>query len=115
LGCVDRRNHIKVSSQNIAKGQWIISTEVVSIPSGFNDVDAWSYALEPRILLGTWNGFRMSMTAIVSEPEPGKSKILINVHYEAFENNVTKSWRVCQTTGREENKILDAVQSTIGP
>ncbi|MEK6551874.1 MAG: hypothetical protein AABZ54_00295 [Bacteroidota bacterium] len=42
--------------------------------------------------------------------EPGKTMVTINAHYEAFENNVSKSWIVARSNGSVENKILTGIE-----
>ena len=48
----------------------------------------------------------MKMSIRVIEPEPGKTTITIRAFYEAYEDNVSHSWIVCETNGSLEHQIL---------
>ena len=56
--------------------------------------------------MATWDGLRMNMSVLVTEPEAGKTHVAIRTHYEAFENNVSHSWIVCKSNGTVEHEIL---------
>jgi hypothetical protein len=90
----------------IDKGSGLLTTDFVSLPVGFNNAQMRAYVIPPRSLLGTWNGLRMNMSVLVTEVEAGKTQVNIRTHYEAFEDNVSKSWIVCQSNGILENGIL---------
>jgi hypothetical protein len=91
------------------KDSGLITTEMVNIP--FSSLDNGSTT--PTILLGIWDGSRMSLNAMAVESEPGKTTVTIRAHYEAFESNVTKSWVTCDSNGHLENEILTRIQSQV--
>jgi hypothetical protein len=103
----------KYPTRVVQKDSGLISTDMVSVPVGVFNMGAWNYARQPSMFLATWNGLRMSLTAMVSETQNGQSTVSISIHYEAFEDNVSKSWIICQTTGQVEAKILDAVEGKL--
>ena len=68
------------------------------------------WVFPPGGFFATWAGLRMCMRILVVESEPGKTMVTINAHYEAFENNVSKSWIVARSNGSVENKILTGIE-----
>lgn len=66
-------------------------------------------AIRPFVLLGCWNNTRMTLSALVTEPMPGTTHVVIRMHFEAFEFNTLKSWMVCTSTGWLEHKLLDKI------
>jgi hypothetical protein len=95
----------------IEKESGLITTEFVSLPAGYNNVNQTQWILSPEGFLTTWDGLRMNLSILANEVEPGKTQVTIHTHFEAFENNVSKSWIVCQSNGSLENQILDKVAS----
>lgn len=99
--------------QAIEKESGLLSTQFVNIPVGINNSGMQQYAYSPGGFLATWNGLRMNMRIVAVESEPGKTLITINAHYEAFENNVSNSWRIAQSNGAIENKILTSIEQKL--
>jgi hypothetical protein len=93
----------------VEKESGLLSTEFVSMNVGYNNSHMSEFVYPPRVFLGTWSGFRMTLTVLITEPEPGKTTVNLKTHYEAFENNVSHSWLVCQTNGRAEGDLLDKI------
>jgi hypothetical protein len=90
----------------VEKESGLLTTDFVSLPAGYGNMDMGRWVYSPGVFLGTYDGLRMNLTALVTEPEPGKTHVVIRTHYEAFENNVTKSWIVCQSNGSLEHGML---------
>jgi hypothetical protein len=93
----------------VEKESGLLTTDFVSMPAGFNNMNAGRWVHPPGGFLATWNGLRMSMSVLVTEPQPGKTSVNIRTHYEAFENNVSHSWVVCQSNGGLEHEILSNI------
>lgn len=100
--------------QAIEKDSGLLTTQFVQMPVGFGNMGSERYILPPGCFLCTWAGLRMSMRAMAVESEPGKTLVTINTHYEAFEDNVSKSWIVVQSNGAVENQILTSVEQKPG-
>lgn len=96
--------------QAIEKESGLITTQFIQMPVGFNNIGMERYVFPPGNFFATWAGLRMCMRILVVESEPGKTKVTINAHYEAFENNVSKSWMVARSNGSVENKILTGIE-----
>jgi hypothetical protein len=100
----------KYSTKAIEKASGLLTTDVVSIPGDLNGFGDWPICYRPRgMFLPVWSELRMNMTVLASEPEPGKTSVSITIHYEAFESNATKSWVICESNGRLEDQILNAI------
>ena len=99
--------------QAIEKESGLLSTEFVSVPVGFNNANMAEFVYPPRVFLGTWRGLRMSMRVLVNEVSSEMTSVAITAHYEAFENNVSKSWMVAESNGALENKILTKIESQL--
>ena len=99
--------------QAIEKESGLLTTQFVQMPVGFNNSGMERYVLPPRSFLATWAGLRMNMRIMAIESEPGKTMITINAHYEAFENNVSKSWIVARSNGSVENQILTSIEQKL--
>lgn len=69
-------------------------------------MDSRFWIQPPGGFLSTWNGLRVNLTVVVTEPELGKTQVTVSAHYEAFENNVQHAWLVCQSNGGLENRLL---------
>ncbi len=100
--------------QAIEKDSGLLSTQFVQMPVGFNNRGMKRYIFPPGGFLATWAGLRMSMRIMAIESEPGKTMVTINAHYEAFEDNVSKSWRVARSNGAVENQILTSIEQKLG-
>lgn len=94
----------------IEKDSGLITTDWVTVPAGFNNMNAGRWIFPPGGFLATWAGLRMNMKIMALESEPGKTTVTINCHYEAFENNVQKSWLVVRSNGTVENGILTEIE-----
>lgn len=97
----------------IEKESGLITTDWVNMPAGFNNMYAGRWVVPPGGLLATWNGLRMNMKIMAVETEPGRTQITINCHYEAFEDNVSKSWIVARSNGSIENAILSKIETQL--
>ena len=98
------RSYYPIKSTQKTKG--VVTTDIVSIPAGFNNEKMGQWVIPPGNRLATWGGLRMNMSILVMEPEPGKTTISIRTFYEAYEDNVSHSWIVCETNGSLEHQIL---------
>ncbi len=99
----------------VEKDSGLIVTDWVSMPAGYNNMNAARYVYPPKMFLATWAGLRMNMKVIVVELEPGSTQVSVNCHYEAFEDNVMKSWVVVNSNGSVENAILTAIEQHLNP
>lgn len=97
----------------IEKDSGLISTDWVTLPAGFNNMYAPSWILPPRAFLATWGGLRMNMKVQAIETDAGKTDVVINCHYEAFETNVQKTWLVTASNGALENQILTKIETKL--
>jgi hypothetical protein len=97
----------------IEKDSGLVTTDWVTLPAGFNNMDAGNWVIRPGGFLATWNGLRMNMKVMAVETEPGKTQVTINCHYEAFENNVQHAWLVVNSNGSIENAILTKIESQL--
>lgn len=100
--------------QAIEKESGLLSTQFVQMPVGFNNSGMENYIFPPGGFLATWDGLRMNMRIMAIESEPGKTMVTINAHYEAFESNVSKSWRVASSNGSIENQIITRIEQKLG-
>ena len=99
--------------QAIEKESGLLTTQFIQMPVGFNNSGMERYVFPPGGFLATWAGLRMTMRIMAIESEPGKTMVTINAHYEAFENNVLKSWIVARSNGSVENQILTSVEQKL--
>lgn len=99
--------------QAIEKESGLITTQFVQMPVGLNNSGMERYVFPPGGFFATWAGLRMNMRIMAIESEPGKTMITINAHYEAFENNVSKSWIVAHSNGSVENQILTSIEQKL--
>jgi len=104
----------------VDKETGLITTDFVLLPSGFSGCEMirWVYppdfsdcqmirSVDPSdVMLPEWAGLRMKLTARVSEPQAGQTRVSIRTQYEAFENSVFKCWVACNSIGSLENDIL---------
>ena len=97
----------------IEKESGLLTTDFVNMPVGYNNAGQTQWIYSPEGFLTTWAGLRMSLTAMAVETEPGKTQVTITPHFEAFENNVSKAWQVCESNGSLENDILNKVAGTL--
>jgi hypothetical protein len=93
----------------VEKESGLLTTDFVSMPAGYDNANMGRWVFSPGGFLATWNGLRMNMSILVTEPEPGKTHVVIRTHYEAFENNFSHSWIVCQSNGSLEHEILSHI------
>ena len=100
---------LKYPVRAVEKESGLLTTDFVLLPAGYNNAQMGRWVFPPGGFLATWAGLRMQMSVLVTEPEPGKTHIIIRTHYEAFENNVSKSWVVCESNGGLENEILTRI------
>lgn len=99
--------------QAIEKESGLITTEFVQMPVGFNNSGMERYVFPPGGWINTWAGLRMNMRVLAVESEPDKTMVTIKAHYEAFEDNVYKSWIVARSNGSVENRILTSIEKKL--
>lgn len=99
--------------QAIEKESGLISTQFVNLPAGLFNMDQTRYIFPPGGFLATYNGLRMSMRILAIETAPDTTMVTIRAHYEAFEDNVSKSWKVARSNGAVENRILTNIEQQI--
>lgn len=99
--------------QAIEKESGLLTTQFVQMPVGFGNMYMDRYVFPPGGFLATWRGLRMSMRIMAIESEPGRTVVTINAHYEAFEDNVSKSWIVARSNGSVENQILTSIEQKL--
>lgn len=97
----------------VEKQSGLLATETVMMPAGWNNSDAKQWVYQPSVFLGTWNGLRLNLTAVATSPTKDKTTVALTAHFEAFEDNVMKSWMVCDTKGTLEDSILNAVAAKL--
>ncbi len=97
----------------IEKDSGLITTDWVTLPAGFNNMNARQWIVPPGGFLATWAGLRMNMKVMAVENEPGKTQVTVNCHYEAFEDNVSKAWMVAESNGSIENAILTKIENQV--
>jgi hypothetical protein len=97
----------------IEKDSGLLTTDFISIPCGFGNMNQTQWIVSPEGFLTTFDGLRMNMSVLAVETEPGKTQITIRTHYEAYESNVNKAWLVCQSNGNLENQILDKIAGNL--
>lgn len=97
----------------IEKDSGLLTTDWVTLPAGFNNMSAGRWVIPPGGFLATWNGLRMNMKVMAVESESGKTSVTINCHFEAFEDNVQKTWLVVQSNGAIENDILTRIENAV--
>ena len=100
--------------QAIEKESGLLTTQFVQMQVGFNNSGMENYIFPPGGFLATWGGLKMNMRIMAVESEPGNTMVTINAHYEAFESNVSKSWRVATSNGSVENQILNNIEQKLG-
>jgi hypothetical protein len=97
----------------VETGSGLLQTDTATLPAGFNNANAGNWVYPPRVFLGTWDGLRVRMTITAIEREPNQTSVDINAQFEAFENNVLKSWVSCQSNGHLENGMLSDLTSEL--
>jgi hypothetical protein len=97
----------------IEKDSGLISTDWVTLPAGFNNMNTTRWTMPRSGFLATWNGLRMNMKIMAVEAEPGRTQVTVNCHYEAFEDNVSKAWLVMDSNGAVENAILTRIEDQL--
>jgi len=95
----------------VEKDSGLLTTDFVMLPAGFNNGNMGQWVFNPGGFLATWNGLRMKMNIMVVEVSEGQTQVTIRTHYEAYEDNVSKSWVVCRTNGSMENGILGRIKA----
>jgi hypothetical protein len=84
------------------KDSGFMTTDFVTLPVGFNNARMKAFVYPPATFAPTWDGLRVKISAQATDAPEGKTHVVINAHFEAFENNVSKSWLVCQSNGNLE-------------
>lgn len=104
---------LKYPVKSVEKDSGLLTTDFVSLQAGLYNRDASQWVNPPKVLLGVWNGLRMRMSVLTIEPEPGKTTVTINCHFEARETNVVKDWVIAETNGAIENGILTRIEKQL--
>jgi hypothetical protein len=99
--------------RTIEKVSGLLATDYVNLRVGYNNAEMKNYAIAPRLILPTWNGLRVSLKTLVTEPAPGKSTVQIKAQYEAYENNVYNTWVACESNGGLENQLLKSIYAKL--
>lgn len=102
--------------QTIEKESGIVTTQFVSFASGYSaerEID--QLAKRPRTFLGlgTWNSGRYTLSIYVSRVDSATTRIKATPHIEGFENNVSKSWVMCESNGALEEKMFAGIRSKL--
>jgi hypothetical protein len=97
----------------VEKDSGLLTTDFVTMPAGYNNMNMTNWVYNPGGFLATWNGLRMKMNIMVVELEENRTQVSIRAYYEAFENNVSHSWVVCRTNGSLENGILTRIENKV--
>jgi hypothetical protein len=97
----------------IEKQSGLLTTDFISMPAGFNNANSQQWVYQPSVFLSTWNGLRMNLSAVATQPQTNKTVISLTAHFEAFEDNIYKQWLVCDTRGSLESGILDAINAKL--
>ena len=102
--------------QNVDKASGLITSQQMSFGGSYG---GWRtleiYAYQPKAFLATWTGgTRGSLTFYVSSADPTNTTIRVTARFEAFEDNVSKSWHTWESNGVLENKYLGKVSRAIG-
>jgi hypothetical protein len=99
--------------QAIEKASGLVTTQMGTMNAGFNNQYMGKWVFPPSVFLGTWDGLRVQMRIVVSEPEPNKTQVVINCLFDAYESNVIKTWVQAQTNGAVENGILTNIEQKL--
>lgn len=92
--------------QAIEKDSYLITTSFIQIPVGYNNMFMGRYIYPPKTFLITWDGMRMCMRIMLVDLGSNKTEVVIRTHYEMFDENISRSWRVFQSNNNLENAIL---------
>lgn len=106
---------LKYPVQVVEKESGLITTTVLPIATGPYNRGAEAYVVTPSVLLGVFQGLRVSLSVLAVEPEPGRTQVTINLRGEVYETNVRKSWLAAESTGAVENAILTALERKLSP
>jgi hypothetical protein len=97
----------------IEKESGLITTDFVIFTKGLGverEIDI--VAVRPSIIFGTWSQGRYSLSIFVTEKNNG-TLVRVKPHIEAYENNVTNSWHVCDSRGVIEEKLLGKIEQLL--
>jgi len=94
--------------QAIEKESGLLTTQFVQMRGYRNQ-----YIYPLGGFLAVYEGLRMNLRIMAIEPEPGKTKVTINAHYEVYESNVSKSWKVARSNGSVEDDILTGIEQNL--
>jgi hypothetical protein len=97
----------------IEKSSGLITSDVVSLDAGYGNRNASKWIYPPSVVLGTWRGLRMNVQVVALEIEPGKTKVKVLCHFEAYEDNMKHAWIAAESNGSTENGLLSRVESAI--
>ena len=95
--------------QSIEKESGLVTTQFVVFTQGIgakSQIDR--IAAVPGMFLGTWSAGRYSLS-IFATSITGGTRVRIKAHVEAYENNVSYTWHVCQSRGVLEGSILNVI------
>lgn len=102
----------KYPVKSIEKDSGLLTTDFVSVPAGQMNAEMGKWVMPPSVdqPMAIWNGLKVSLSVMVLEPQAGKTSVNIRSHYEAYFHQ-GKQWFVCESNGRREQSILDAIGS----
>lgn len=96
--------------ETMDKSTGLMTTKQVALPVGFNNQGMEDFVYPPEVVMGTWDGMRMSLRILVSDIGQNKTMVKINASYLVWENNVLKTWMNAPSNGSFENGILTALE-----
>lgn len=100
--------------ESVEKESGLITTKFVNFASGYGaNKEIKRVSQRPSVFMGTWNQGRYTLSIFVNSKDNIATDIKITAHIEAYENNMTNSWHICQTKGVVESDILQAVSSKL--
>jgi hypothetical protein len=104
---------IEYPVEAIEKDSGFLATSFVSLPAGFANKKMGEWVIWPQCFLCTFNGLRLKINIVVLSIDETSTKVTVKSHYEAFENNVSKSWQIVYSNGYIERKIFQDIENSI--
>lgn len=96
--------------ESIEKESGLLTTRFVRVPT-FKQIQAVAYL--PSVFLGTWSNGRYTLSLYVSRVGEQQTAVRITPHIEAYEDNATHTWHVCESNGSLERQVLQKVHSKL--
>jgi hypothetical protein len=104
----------KYPVRSIEKDSGLLTTDSVAVRAGTMNSEMGKWVMPPTIKqpMAIWDGLKVSLSVLVTEPQPGKTHVNIRSHYEAYFQQ-GKQWFVCESNGRLEDSILNRIESQL--